>query len=136
MNIFQYYLDENHLKPGTKLKKGDEELKVVKPVGDDKYLVKEEDLDEANLPKWEVSYDYDMSTSEEVSAKTKEDAAKKVIAAAKKKGLHPMLNYVRSVGVKEDFDQLTELSKDTHMSYATVAGLARLAKRVAEAKTT
>ena len=34
----------------------------------------------------------------------------------------------------EEFDQLTELSKDTHMSYATVAGLARLAKRVAEAK--
>jgi hypothetical protein len=36
---FQYYLDENHLKPGTKLKKGDEELKGVKPVGDDKYTI-------------------------------------------------------------------------------------------------
>lgn len=46
-NPFQTILDESHLKPGTKLKKGDEELKVVKPVGDDKYLVKEDDLDEA-----------------------------------------------------------------------------------------
>lgn len=114
----------------------DDELKVVKPVGDDKYLVKEEDLDEANLPKWEVSYDYGphMSTSAEVSAKTKEDAAKKVIAAAKKKGLHPMLNYVRSVGVKEeveigvaessqleDFEQLDELSKKTLASYINKA---------------
>lgn len=46
-NPFQTILDESHLKPGTKLKKGDEELEVVKPVGDDKYLVKEENLDEA-----------------------------------------------------------------------------------------
>ena len=48
MKTFNDYLEENHLKPGTKLKKGDEELKVVKPVGDDKYLVKEEELDEAS----------------------------------------------------------------------------------------
>lgn len=46
-NPFQTVLDENHLKPGTKLKKGDEELKVVKAMGDDHYIVKEEDLDEA-----------------------------------------------------------------------------------------
>ncbi len=46
-NPFQTVLDESHLKPGTKLKKGDEELKVVKPVGDDKYLVKEKELEEA-----------------------------------------------------------------------------------------
>lgn len=47
MKTFLDYLRENHLEPGTKLKKGDEELQVVKPVGKDKYLVKEEDLDEA-----------------------------------------------------------------------------------------
>ena len=44
-NPFQTILDESHLKPGTKLKNGDEELKAVKPVGDDKYLVKEEERD-------------------------------------------------------------------------------------------
>lgn len=45
MKTFLNYLDENHLEPGTTLKKGKEELKVVKPVGDDKYLVKEDELE-------------------------------------------------------------------------------------------
>ena len=45
MKTFLDYLRENHLEPGTKLKKGDEELRVVKPVGKDKYLVKEDELE-------------------------------------------------------------------------------------------
>ena len=49
MKTFLDYLRENHLEPGTKLKKGDEELQVVKPVGKDKYIVKEEEVvDESN----------------------------------------------------------------------------------------
>lgn len=47
MKTFLDYLDENYLEPGTTLKKGKEELKVVKPVGKDKYLVKEDELDES-----------------------------------------------------------------------------------------
>ena len=45
MKTFIDYLHENHLELGTTLKKGKEELKVVKPVGDDKYLVKEDELE-------------------------------------------------------------------------------------------
>lgn len=47
---FKVPVDENHLKPGTKLKNGDEELTVEKPVGKDKYVVKEESIDESPSP--------------------------------------------------------------------------------------
>ena len=76
-NPFQTILDESHLKSGTKLKKGDEELEVVKPVGDDKYLVKEEEVDESTVVRTQngrkmVSAEVAIRLAREIAARRKE----------------------------------------------------------------
>lgn len=78
MKTFLDYLDENYLEPGTTLKKGNEELKVVKPVGDDKYLVKEEEveLDESTVIRTQngrkmVSAEVAIRLAREIAARRK-----------------------------------------------------------------
>lgn len=103
MKTFNDYLEENHLKPGTKLKKGDEELKVVKPVGDDKYLVKEEQV---TLDESTKDYHTKMASAHE-----------KAIASAKTsdlKSLHTRaMNLHKKAaehGNKQTIDMANELS--------------------------
>ena len=77
-NPFQTILDESRLKSGTKLKKGDDELEVVKPVGDDKYLVKEEEVtDESTVIRTQngrkmVSAEVAIRLAREIAARRKE----------------------------------------------------------------
>lgn len=127
-NPFQTVLDESHLKPGTKLKKGDEELKVVKPVGDDKYLVKEEEA-ELTEAKHRVSVTVSdpnhtaVSKRKEqtqktvrVSAESESDAVTKAKAFYKKQG-YKVHDAAHAGIVHEEVEPIAELSTDLLKRY-------------------
>lgn len=112
MKTFLDYLNENHLEPGTTLKKGDEELKVVKPVGKDKYLVKEE-VNESTVIRTQngrkmVSAEVAIRLAREIAAKRKEG----------EKATTNDLKHATKALTREEAEQIDELSSDTLKSYA------------------
>lgn len=113
MKTFLDYLNENHLEPGTKLKKGDEELEVVKPVGKDKYLVKEEEVDESTVVRTQngrkmVSAEVAIRLAREIAARRKEG----------EKATTTDLKHATKALTREETEQIDELSSNTLRSYA------------------